>query len=136
MGGASLAGRLITGWLIDRYFAARVSFVLLAMAAAGVFILATANTFVMGALGAALIGFGMGGEADVIPFLISRYYGLRTFATLYGLTWTAYAFAGAIGPVVMGMAFDATGSYQLLLTQLALMLLVVASLMLVAPRYR
>ncbi len=136
MGGASLAGRLITGWLIDRYIAARVAFVLLAMAAVGVFVLATANTFATGALGAALIGFGMGGEADVIPFLLSRYYGLRSFATLYGLTWTAYAFAGAIGPVVMGMAFDATGSYELLLTQLALMLLVVASLMLVAPRYR
>jgi predicted MFS family arabinose efflux permease len=136
MGGASLAGRLMTGWLIDRYFAARVSFVLLAMAAAGVFVLATANTLAMGAVGAALIGFGMGGEADVIPFLLSRYYGLRSFATLYGLTWTAYAFAGAIGPVVMGMAFDATGSYEVLLTQLAMMLLVVASLMLVAPRYR
>ena len=136
MGGASLAGRLSTGWLIDRYFAARVSFVLLAMAAAGVFVLATASTFAMGALGAALIGFGMGGEADVVPFLLSRYYGLRSFATLYGLTWTAYAFAGAIGPVVMGKAFDATGSYEVLLTQLSLMLLVVASLMLVAPRYR
>jgi len=135
MGGASLAGRLITGWLIDRYFAAHVSFVLLAMAAAGVFILAGADTFAAGALGAALIGFGMGGEADVIPFLLSRYYGLRSFATLYGLTWTAYAFAGAIGPVIMGKAFDATGSYEALLSQLSVGLLSVAALMLVAPRY-
>jgi len=136
MGGASLAGRLITGWLIDRYFAAHVSFVLLVMAAAGVFILAGADTFAAGALGAALIGFGMGGEADVIPFLLSRYYGLHSFATLYGLTWTAYAFAGAIGPVVMGKAFDATGSYEALLSQLSVGLLAVAALMLVAPRYR
>ena len=136
MGGASLAGRLITGWVIDRYFAAHVSFVLLVMAAVGTYVLAGAQTFAAGALGAALIGFGMGGEADIIPFLLSRYYGLRSFATLYGLTWTAYAFAGAIGPVIMGKAFDATGSYEVLLAQLAVGLLAVASLMLVAPRYR
>ena len=29
MGGASLVGRLLTGWLLDRFFAARVSFGLL-----------------------------------------------------------------------------------------------------------
>lgn len=135
MGGASLLGRLVTGWLIDRYFAAWVSFGLLAMAAAGTFLLAGAQSFVVGALGAALIGFGMGGEADVIPFMLSRYFGLRSFATLYGLTWTVYAIAGAIGPIIMGKAFDATGSYETLLTQLAVVMFGVAALMLFAPRY-
>ena len=62
----------------------------------------------------------MGGEADVTPYLLSRYFGLRSFSTLYGFTWTAYAFAGAIGPILMGRAFDATGSYEALLVQLAL----------------
>ena len=32
----------------------------------------------------------------------------RSFSMLYGLTWTAYALAGAIGPVLMGKVFDAT----------------------------
>jgi predicted MFS family arabinose efflux permease len=135
MGGASLLGRLVTGWLIDRYFAAWVSFGLLALAASGTFLLAGAQSFLAGALGAALIGFGMGGEADVIPYMLSRYFGLRSFATLYGLTWTVYAIAGAIGPIVMGKAFDATGSYEALLTQLSVVMLGVATLMLIAPRY-
>ena len=89
----------------------------------------------MGVLAAVLIGFGMGGEADVIPYMLSRYFGLRSFATLYGLTWTAYACAGAIGPVLMGKAFDATGSYEALLVRLATGMLAVATLMLLAPRY-
>jgi len=55
---------------------------------------------------------------------------------LYGFTWTAYAIAGAIGPVIMGKAFDATGSYQALLSRLALFTLAAASLMLLLPRYR
>jgi cyanate permease len=82
-------------------------------------VLSGAQSLAAGALGAALIGFGMGGEADIVPYALSHFFGLRSFSTLYGLTWTAYAAAGAIGPVLMGKAFDATGSYEALLLQLA-----------------
>jgi MFS family permease len=76
----------------------------------------------------------MGGEADVTPYLLARYFGLRSFATLYGWTWTAYACAGAVGPVLMGRAFDAQGSYARLLTWMALGTLVTGLLMLTLPR--
>jgi len=135
MGGASLVGRLMTGWMLDRFFAARVSFALLSTAALGTFLLSGADSLSTGVLAAVLIGLGMGGEADVTPYLISRYFGLRSFSVLYGLTWTFYAFAGAIGPILMGKAFDATGSYEALLTQLAFVTLAVAALMLFLPRY-
>jgi len=135
MGGAALAGRLLTGWLLDRFFAARVSFALLATAALGTWLLSWANTLPLGVAGAALIGFGMGGEGDVTPYLLSRYFGLRSFSTLYGLTWTAYAIAGGIGPVLMGQAFDVTGSYEALLVRLAVATLGVAGLMLLLPGY-
>ena len=135
MGAASLAGRLGTGWLLDRFFAAHVAFGLLAMAAAGTFLLATADSIVLGVLAAALIGGGMGGEADVTPYLLSRYFGLRAFSALYGLTWTAYAIAGAIGPILMGRAFDVAGSYGTLLPALAGGIVAVAMLLLFLPRY-
>jgi MFS family permease len=135
MGGASLLGRLVTGWLLDRFFAGRVSFVLLAIAALGAFVLSGANSLALGVLSAVLIGFGMGGEADVTPYLLSRYFGLRSFTTLYGLTWTAYAIAGAIGPMIMGKAFDATGSYEALLVTLAVGTFSVGALMLRIPPY-
>ncbi len=135
MGGASLVGRFVTGWLLDRLFAARVSFALLVIAAAGTFLLSTARSLETGALAAALIGFGMGGEADVTPYLLSRYFGLRAFTTLYAFTWTAYAIAGAIGPVLMGRVFDLTGSYEALLVRLSIATIAVASLMLLMPAY-
>jgi MFS family permease len=135
MGAASLAGRLGTGWLLDRFFAGRVAFGLLATAALGTFLLAGAQSLTMGVAAAVLIGFGMGGEADVTPYVLARYFGLRSFAMLYGLTWTFYAVAGAVGPILMGRAFDATGSYEALLTRLALGTLAVAALMLFLPRY-
>src|SRR5262249_46531582 len=76
MGLASLGGRLATGWLLDRFFAARVSFWLLSAAAIGTFLLAGAHSFPVGVVAAALIGFGSGGELDLTPYLPSRYSGL------------------------------------------------------------
>jgi MFS family permease len=135
MGAASLVGRLTTGWLLDRFFAPRVGFCLLSIAAIGTYLLAGAQTLSLGVIAAALIGFGMGAEADVTPYILSRYLGLRSFAMLYGFTWTAYAIAGAVGPILMGRAFDATGSYTALLTQLALGTFLIGALMLLMPGY-
>jgi MFS family permease len=135
MGAASLAGRLTTGWLLDRFFAPRVGFCLLSIAALGTYLLAGAQSLTFGVIAAALIGFGMGGEADVTPYILSRYLGLRSFGMLYGFTWTAYAIAGAVGPVLMGRAFDATGSYTALLTQLAVGTFLIAGLLLLMPGY-
>ena len=134
-GGGSLAGRLMTGMLFDRYFGPRIAMGLLVIMAAGVVLLAQAATLPAGILAAVLIGLGMGGESDVAPFLLSRYFGLRSFSTLYGLTWTFYAAAGGVGPILMGRAFDATGSYSRLLLVLAASMMLSALLFLWMPRY-
>ncbi len=135
LGLASFCGRLVTGYLLDRFFAPRVGLSLLVGTSAGIALLAAARSAPVGLLAAALIGFGLGGEADITPYLLTRYFGLRSFSTLYGFTWTAYAIAGAIGPVVMGRAFDATGSYTALLSLLAGATLVSASLFAFLPSY-
>lgn len=135
MGAASLVGRFTAGYLLDRFPEQRVAMALLVVAAAGTFILASAQSLASGVLAAALIGVGMGGEADVTPYLLSRYFGLNSFSTLYGLTWTAYAIAGAIGPVLMGRAFDFTGSYTVFLTGLSGLMLLAGCLMLLLPAY-
>jgi MFS family permease len=135
MGAASLLGRLSTGWLLDRFFAPRVGFCLLSIAALGTYLLAGAQSLTFGVLAASLIGFGMGAEADVTPYILSHYLGLRSFAMLYGFTWTAYAIAGAVGPILMGRAFDLTGSYTTLLTQLAIGTFLIAALLLLMPGY-
>jgi MFS family permease len=135
LGGSSLFGRVVVGWLLDRFFGPRVAFVINLITALGVFLLARANSFPAGCLAAALIGIGAGGEAATTPYLLTRYFGLRAFSTLYGLTWTFYAAAGAIGPVILGRAFDATGSYASLLVLLAAALGLAAATNLLLPRY-
>jgi predicted MFS family arabinose efflux permease len=135
LGLASFFGRLIAGFLLDRFIGPRVGFCLCALSAVGVLLLARAASSLPGIAAAVLIGVGVGAEADLTPYLLTRYFGLRAFSTLYGFTWTAYAVAGALGPVLMGKVFDATGSYSSLLTLLSVTTLAAAGLLLLLPRY-
>jgi len=135
LGGSSLLGRVAVGALLDRFFGPRVALGINLLTALGIFLLARAGSFAAGGLAVALIGIGAGGEAAITPYLLTRYFGLRAFSTLYGLTWTFYAAAGAIGPVILGRAFDLTGSYASLLALLATMLAVAAALNLLLPKY-
>lgn len=135
LGGTSLGGRLLVGSLLDRFSGPRVAFVMLLASAGGIFLLARAGSLPAGCLAAALMGLGLGGEADITPYLLTRYFGLRSFSTLYGVTWTFYAVAGGLGPVVMGRAYDLTGSYTALLHALGIGATLAAALMLLLPRY-
>ena len=135
LGGSSLLGRIVVGWLMDRFFGPRVALVINLITGLGIFLLARATSFSAGCVATALIGVGAGGEAAITPYLLTRYFGLRAFSTLYGLTWTFYAAAGAIGPVILGRAFDASGSYASLLTLLAAALGLAAATNLLLPRY-
>jgi MFS family permease len=135
LGGSSLLGRLVIGWLLDRHFGGRVAFVVFLITAGGILLLARAETLAMGCVAAGMIGVGAGGEADITPYLLMRYFGLHAFSALYGITWTFYAIAGAIGPVILGRAFDSTGSYTAMLTLLAGALALAGALMLLLPRY-
>jgi MFS family permease len=136
IGGTGLAGRLITGFFLDRFFGPRVSQLMLLMTVAGIVLLAVAHSLPAGLTAASLIGFSMGSEGDVTPYLLSRYFGLKRLSTLYALTWTAYAIGGATGPLVVGRMFDALGSYRAGTFQLlALPALIPCLLLFLLPRY-
>jgi MFS family permease len=112
-----------------------VAFLVSLLTAAGILLLAKTNNFAVAAVAAALIGIGAGGEAAITPYLLTRYFGLRAFSTLYGLTWTFYAAAGATGPVILGRAFDSTGSYTSLLMILATALAIAGITNFLLPKY-
>jgi MFS family permease len=111
LGISAIIARLFTGHLLDRLPAPLVALAVLLIAATGAATLAYAATSWMGIFGAILMGAGSGSEADVIPYMIAEYFGRKRFATLYGLSWTAYAIGGAIGPILMGHGFDRAGTY-------------------------
>lgn len=110
-GGAGIIGRLGIGFAIDRVSPERIQSFVLGLAAAGTLILAFAGSAWTALIGAAVLGVGLGSEADVGPYLLARYFGRRHFSVLYGLTWTAYAIGGATGPLWIGHLYDRAGAY-------------------------
>jgi predicted MFS family arabinose efflux permease len=111
-GGAGIIGRLCVGLLIDRFSPQRIQTFILLLAATGTLVLSFAGSPVVAFLGAALLGIGLGSEADVLPYLLARYFGRKHFSVLYGLTWTAYAVGGATGPMFIGHLYDTSGAYH------------------------
>ncbi len=120
LGAGTLGGRLLTGWMLDRWAPARVSSILFGCGALGLFGFAAGASAEWAFVSTVLIGLGMGAEADVIPYLISRHFDMASFSELYGLSFAAFAVAGALGPLIMGRAFDIAGSYDPVLGGLAL----------------
>jgi len=136
IGATNVIGRVLTGLLLDRFFGPRVSQIMLLITVAGIALLSVANSLTVGLIASGLIGFSMGREGDITPYLLSRYFGLERFSTLYGLTWTAYALGAAVAPVLVGRVFDLLGSYRPLTIQLlALPTAIPCLLMFFLPRY-
>jgi MFS family permease len=111
-GGAGILGRLGVGLLIDRFSPQRIQTMILVLAALGTLLLAYAGSPAVSFLGAAVLGVGLGSEADVLPYLLAHYVGRKHFSVLYGLTWTAYAIGGATGPMFIGHMYDVDGAYH------------------------
>jgi MFS family permease len=135
-GFAALTSKLSTGYLLDRFIAGRAVAGLLAACAAGFLCVIYGHAMWLAFAAAILVGLGMGAESDAVPFLLTRYFGLRRFGELYGYTWCFYAVAGALGPLVMGRMFDRTGSYRVVLFVSFAMIVAAAILFASLPRYK
>ena len=136
MGAAVLIGRVGTGYLLDRFLAPHLAVLLFGGAAAGIGLLLVTSSPTGTFVAAFLVGLGLGAEVDMIAYMVSRYFGLRSFAEIYSLVFGAFALAGAFGPLIMGAGFDRTGSYRAPLVGFLLATLVAAALMKYLGPYR
>jgi MFS family permease len=136
LGGALLIGRVGAGYLLDRFRASAVAIGFLVGATLGIFLLwsEVSGGLVFGA--AILIGLGLGAETDLMPYVVSRYFGLRAFGEIYGCIVTAWGLGGMSGPFLMGAGFDATGSYRMVLAGFMVATMVAAGLMAKLGPYR
>ncbi len=135
MGVAGMIGRLGMGYLLDRLPAERVPTIAFGLVAAGIFMLFAGATGLGAYVAAALIGFGYGSESATIPFLVSRYFGLRSFGEIYSYLFITVPLGGALGPALMGMGFDRTGSYQTVLLLCGVMTVIAALMLLRLKSY-
>jgi predicted MFS family arabinose efflux permease len=113
MGLAAACGALLSGVLVDRFWAPAIAFVLNALPAVGCLVLLNAEVHPALFLGAVvLVGLGQGAEIDIVAFMIARYFGLRSYATIYGLSTLGIALGVACGASLIGKAYDVFGNYD------------------------
>jgi MFS family permease len=134
--GAGLIGKIGIGYLLDRCFAPYVAVCFFCGFALGLFLLWSGMTGSVVLMAVVLVGLGIGAELDVMPYVVSRYFGLRAFGEIYSYTFALFTLGGVIGPLLMGTGFDATGSYRLALGVFVLAALTAAGLMARLGPYR
>ena len=86
------------------------------------------------AAGIISLGLASGTEIDMIGFLTSRYFGMKRFGQLYGYLFASFVIGSAIGPFMMGLAFERLHSYEpALWTFCAFMLLASGAILSLGP---
>ena len=120
---ATMSGRLLAGFLVDRIFAPYVATFFFLAPIAGFAFLASA-TGMLPAAGVVLMGMGLGTEIDLIAFLVTRYFGQRAFGQIYGYFFMIFGLGSSFGRFLAGLIFDLTGSYTPALIGAALALVV------------
>jgi predicted MFS family arabinose efflux permease len=112
IGVSAIAGRLAGGWLLDLFWAPAVAVLILAMPCISCWLLSLdALGYSAAALSICLIGFSVGVEYDLLAYLTSRYFGLRSYATIYGFLYVFFGIGAGVGPMLFGWAFGASKSY-------------------------
>lgn len=107
-----IAGRVITGVLLDHIRASILSTVVMALPAIGCLFWGLGVAGPSGALIAAIfVGLAGGAEFDLVAYMTSRYFGLRHYGKLYGILFSSVIAGAAIGPLMFGFGFDVSGSY-------------------------
>jgi len=108
-----LVGRLVTGYSLDRLPAPVVAALTTFVPAIGVvFLRLPSSSFALAAAGSALVGLQQGSEVDLIAYFVSRSFGQRHYAAIYGAVAMAGALSTAFALVFFGRVHDLTGSYD------------------------
>jgi predicted MFS family arabinose efflux permease len=108
-----LFSRAIVGLLLDRFHAAVVAAGSMCLAITGLLILLIAPISTPVAyLIAILIGFSLGSEADIITYMVSRYFGPASYTKVVSAVFILFAVGNGTGVSVYSYSHDYFGSYQ------------------------
>jgi MFS family permease len=112
--GMSILGRMLSGILGMRCEGRHLAAVFLVLLGLGIVSLMNARSIFFVYLYSILAGVGFGGLIVLMPNLTGAYFGRMHFSRIVGWTTPIVTLASAIGPLLAGALFDATGSYFLI----------------------
>ena len=107
----SLIGRLVMGWLADRWPKKHVMLLIYTIVAAAIPPLFYAPTPTVLAICAFIFGIGLGGDYMIIPLMAAEMYGVAIMGRVMGVVLTADSVSEAVVPMIVAGLRDRTGSY-------------------------
>ena len=136
VGGASVAGRMSLGSIADRAGAVRLyqaSFLVLALSY-GIWLVA--NSYPIMVVFALVMGAGYGGYVALSPAVIAHLFGTNRMGTMLGVLYTGGGFGAMVGPPMVGVIIDRTGSYRVAIAAAFAVALASFALLIPLSRYK
>lgn len=117
-GGLGGLGKLTFGFIADRLSPKYTAILCIALQLVGLAIIAMVyNLTIMQSVALVWVfvfvfGFAMGGNITLQPLVIGQLFGLASFGAIFGGVVLTAAVGSALGPILMGAIYDASGSYS------------------------
>ena len=109
---ATGVGNLLWGYGADRYTIHWLLVIAYVLRTASLAVLLMTDSITMAYGFAILRGFSDGGIGTLTTVLLAEYYGRQHFGAIYGLLRAVQVVGFALGPLVSGLVFDVTRSYD------------------------
>jgi MFS transporter, OFA family, oxalate/formate antiporter len=110
---SSLGGRVVVGYLADRFRKTHIMTFFYFLIGASVFLLPNAQSSAVVWIFAIIFGFSMGADYMLIPLVTAECFGTAALGKLLALIIMGYSIGQWAGPWLVGRIFDARHSYDL-----------------------
>jgi sugar phosphate permease len=133
---SSIIGRLLMGWLADKFPKKYVMLLIYAIVTLAILLLYNTTTPTAIYVFAILFGIGLGGDYMIIPLMAAELFGVKVMGRVMGLVLTVDGLAEAFGPIMAGALRDKTGSYAMGFTVLIVLSVIGCVAVVLLPRGR
>jgi MFS family permease len=117
MGLTVIAGRLLVGALVDRFWAPGVAACFFVLPTLALLVLVyTDVTFATGMFIAVMIGLAAGAELDLLAYLTSKYFGAAHYPAIFGAIIAFFMVGAGVAPPLFGAFAQAYQGYTVILT--------------------
>ena len=108
---SSIIGRVLMGWLADKFPKKYVMILIYTLVAGSIPLLYFADTPGIIYLFAFIFGIGLGGDYMIIPLMAAELFGVRIMGRVMGLVLTADGLAEAFSPMLVAKLRDSSENY-------------------------
>lgn len=123
------AWQVCVGYLLDRFPRPWIAAPFYVIAVAGLVLLETSSSDSLLLLAGVLMGIGLGTEYGVLPYFLSRYFGVRHYGAISGMVYGVVVLTQGVTPFLMDLNYDIDGNYRIAVIVVSIAMLIGAFLM-------